>query len=62
MINRKIEKRIRNFFQKDHNALLITGARQVGKTYIIREICLNCFSPMWGCWQPCIWTGSSSSC
>ena len=38
MINRKIEKRIRNFFQKDHKALLITGARQVGKTYIIREI------------------------
>ena len=38
MINRKIEKRIRNFFQKDYKALLITGARQVGKTYIIREI------------------------
>lgn len=38
MINRKIAKRIRNFFQKDHKALLITGARQVGKTYIIREI------------------------
>ena len=38
MIIRKIEKRIRNFFQKDHKALLITGARQVGKTYIIREI------------------------
>lgn len=31
-------KRIWNFFQKDHKALLITGARQVGKTYIIREI------------------------
>lgn len=38
MIKRKIEKRIHNFFQKDHKALLITGARQVGKTYIIREI------------------------
>ena len=38
MINRKIEKRIRDFFQKDRKALLITGARQVGKTYIIREV------------------------
>ncbi len=38
MINRKIEKRIRDFLQKDKKALLITGARQVGKTYIIREI------------------------
>lgn len=38
MIKRKIGKRIRDFLQKDHKALLITGARQVGKTYIIREI------------------------
>ena len=38
MINRKIAKRIRDFFQKDRKALLITGARQVGKTYIIREV------------------------
>lgn len=38
MINRKIEKRLNNFFDKKENkALLITGARQVGKTYIIRE-------------------------
>lgn len=38
MIKRKMEKRIRDFFKKDKKALLITGARQVGKTYIIREI------------------------
>ena len=38
MLYRKIEKRIRNFLQKDRKALLITGARQVGKTYIVREI------------------------
>ena len=37
MIKRKIEDRIRNFYKKDKKALLITGARQVGKTYIIRE-------------------------
>lgn len=36
MIERKIEKRIRDFYQTDRKALLITGARQVGKTYIIR--------------------------
>lgn len=38
MIERKIESRIREFYQKDKKALLITGARQVGKTYIIREV------------------------
>ncbi len=38
MIKRKIEKRIRDFFRQDKKALLITGARQVGKTYIIREV------------------------
>lgn len=37
MIQRKIEKRIRDFYEGDKKALLITGARQVGKTYIIRE-------------------------
>ena len=38
MIERKIESRIREFYKKDKKALLITGARQVGKTYIIREV------------------------
>jgi hypothetical protein len=33
-----MEKRIRDFFRKDRKALLITGARQVGKTFIIREV------------------------
>ena len=37
MIERKMEDRIRSFYNKDKKALLITGARQVGKTYIIRE-------------------------
>ena len=37
MICRKIADRIRAFFRSDSKALLITGARQVGKTYIIRE-------------------------
>ena len=38
MISRKIENRIHEFYKKDKKALLITGVRQVGKTYIIREV------------------------
>lgn len=39
MINRKIEKELQSFFERrDKKALLVTGARQVGKTYIIREV------------------------
>ncbi|MBO4351403.1 MAG: ATP-binding protein, partial [Proteobacteria bacterium] len=43
MIERKMEKRIREFYEKDKKALLITGARQVGKTYTIREVGKNLF-------------------
>ena len=43
MIRRKIEGRIRSFYKKDKKALLITGARQVGKTYIIREFGKSAF-------------------
>lgn len=37
MLNRKIDKYLKDYYQKSGNALLITGARQVGKTYSIRE-------------------------
>ena len=38
MINRKIEKELQRFRDShEKKALLITGARQVGKTFIIRE-------------------------
>ena len=38
MIGRKVEQRLEQFRQADDKkALLITGARQVGKTFIIRE-------------------------
>ncbi len=38
MISRKIDKELERFYNTDNNrALLITGARQVGKTYSIRE-------------------------
>ena len=39
MIHRKIERRLDDFYKSENRkALLITGARQVGKTYIIREL------------------------
>jgi hypothetical protein len=38
MIERKIQKRLKQFYEENEKrALLITGARQVGKTFIIRE-------------------------
>lgn len=37
MIKRQIYSKIVNFFKMTSKALLITGARQVGKTFIIRE-------------------------
>lgn len=38
MIPRKIEKRLQHFYNtQEKKTLLITGARQVGKTFIIRE-------------------------
>lgn len=44
MIKRKMEDRIRDFYTKDKKALLITGARQVGKTFIIREFGKSAFA------------------
>ena len=38
MLRRKIEKDIVNWIDKSKKALLIDGARQVGKTYIIRSV------------------------
>lgn len=40
MIYRKAEAKIKNWIQKEKKALLVTGARQIGKTYLIRE-CLK---------------------
>ena len=37
MLKRKIDSYIRDFYNTSRNALLITGARQIGKTYSIRE-------------------------
>lgn len=37
MLKRKIDKHIQDFYKNSSNALLITGARQIGKTFSIRE-------------------------
>lgn len=37
MLKRKMEEKIKNFFETQNKALLVTGARQTGKTYIIRQ-------------------------
>lgn len=41
MINRKINKYLVEYFEKSKNALLLTGARQVGKTFSIRQFGLS---------------------
>src|SRR5574344_797855 len=37
MLKRKIDSYIRDYYEITRNALLITGARQIGKTYSIRQ-------------------------
>ncbi len=43
MVERKANDLIRDFFKNDKRALLITGARQVGKTFAVRKIGKECF-------------------
>ena len=43
MIKRKADELIRNFILNDKRSLLITGARQVGKTFSIRKVGKECF-------------------
>ena len=42
MLVRKVERKINEWIKNDKEALLITGARQIGKTYIIRECLKQC--------------------
>ena len=37
MIQRNISKYLEKFYQTSKKALLLTGARQIGKTFVIRE-------------------------
>ena len=43
MITRKADERIKKHLLNDRRALLVTGARQVGKTYSIRRMGKECF-------------------
>lgn len=43
MIRRKAENRMHDFLLHDRRALLVTGARQVGKTFLIRQVGKECF-------------------
>jgi hypothetical protein len=43
MIKRKADELIRDSILHDRSALLVTGARQVGKTFLIRKVCKECF-------------------
>ena len=42
-MKRKIFKYLADFFKKERKALLLTGARQVGKTFAIRKMGSECF-------------------
>lgn len=43
MIKRKIYNYLTNFFKEEKKSLLVTGARQVGKTFAVRKIGKECF-------------------
>ena len=43
MIKRKIYNYLTNFFKEEKKSLLVTGARQVGKTFAIRKTGKECF-------------------
>jgi hypothetical protein len=43
MVKRKADELIRNFIINDRRSLLVTGARQVGKTFSIRKVGKECF-------------------
>ena len=43
MLNRKIYNYLRNFFETEKKALLVSGARQVGKTFAIQKVGEECF-------------------
>ena len=44
MLNRKIYSYLRDFFETEKKALLVSGARQVGKTFAIRKVGAECFA------------------
>ena len=53
MIKRYIQSEIERWIQDGNNALLVTGARQVGKTYVIRN-CLKNQNVNYQNWFSCL--------
>ena len=47
MLYRKVQKDIEKWLNDGHDALLITGARQVGKSFLIRETLKRTKLIMW---------------
>ena len=43
MINRKITNRLRDFYHNTNKALLLTGARQTGKSFSARHFGMTYF-------------------
>ena len=43
MLKRKIFKQIEHFYKTNKGALLVTGARQIGKTYSVRTFAKSNF-------------------
>ena len=43
MVKRRADELIRNFILNDRRSLLVTGARQVGKTFSVRKVGKECF-------------------
>ena len=43
MLKRKIFKQIEHFYKTSKGALLVTGARQIGKTYSVRKFAKSNF-------------------
>jgi len=41
MVNRKLDKEIENHYEMNKSALLLTGARQTGKTFAVRKYALT---------------------
>ncbi len=44
MLNRKIYSYLRDFYKTEKKTLLVSGARQVGKTFAIRKVGKECFA------------------
>ena len=52
MLQRKIYKRIEAFYKgRPNKALMITGARQVGKSFIVEEFCKTHYARPSGRWR-----------